>query len=156
MAHVEIQARDGLFRAFALPVDSGAVVSLLRRSAGELLGIDIAAGRPVELGSIGGGGTKAFVHDFTARLDDTITLSIPFAIAPTEDVPNLLGRLGVFDPLQIDFDGTVQETRISAPWLDKGLRRVWDTVLAAEKHIFTRWKDITLPPPACDVARRFV
>ncbi len=48
-AHVEIQRTDGRFQAFALHIDSGAVVSLLRRSVAELLGVELEAGRQIDV-----------------------------------------------------------------------------------------------------------
>ena len=42
-AHIEIESSDGRFQAFALQLDSGTVVSLLRRSVADLLGVDLKA-----------------------------------------------------------------------------------------------------------------
>lgn len=104
LAYVELRKADGAFQAVAMQFDSGAVVSLLRRSAADLLGLDYKAGRKVSLGSVGGSSTVAYVHDVTTRFDKATELAVPFAIVETESVPNLLGRLGVFDRFQVDFD----------------------------------------------------
>ncbi len=155
-AHVEIQRTDGRFQAFALHVDSGAVVSLLRRSVAELLGVELEAGRQIDVTGVGGARNVAYVHELPTRFADNIAYPVPFAIAVTETVPNLLGRLQVFDRLQVEFDGTVQETRIAAPWLNPGEKRIWDFLLATERHILARWSEMDLSAPARDVARRFI
>jgi hypothetical protein len=150
--HIQLQAADGRFRELKLQIDSGAVVSLLRRSAAELLGLDLETGRPVALSSVGDGGSEAFVHELQIRFDDGQSLVVPFAIASREDVPNLLGRRGVFDSLQIDFDPTLQQTQVRPPWLDAGNRRIWDVVIGTEKQVLNHWKDAPLPEPADRVA----
>ena len=155
-AQIEIQATDSTFHALALQVDSGAVVSLLRRSVADLLGIELEAGRRVELGSVGTGQTIAYVHQLQTRFADNICYPVPFAIASVERVPNLLGRLEVFDHLQVDFDGTLSETRIAAPWLDHDQRRIWDWLQETERHILNRWGEMPLPPAAAKAATHMV
>lgn len=53
-ALIELQRADERFQALALQIDSGAVVSLLRRSAADLLGLELEAGRRIEMTSVGG------------------------------------------------------------------------------------------------------
>ena len=106
--------------------------------------------------SVGGAQTIAFVHELETRFADNIAYPVPFAISTTETVPNLLGRLKVFDLLQIDFDGTMEETRINPPWLDPDDRTIWDFLLGTEKHILSRWGELDLPEPGPEVARRFL
>lgn len=57
-AQIEIQRADGMFQALALQIDSGAVVSLLRRSMADLLGLDFESGRRIEVSSVGGEGSS--------------------------------------------------------------------------------------------------
>lgn len=47
--------------------DTGAVISLLRRSVADLLGLDSVRGHEVELGAVGGMPVKARVHKIRAR-----------------------------------------------------------------------------------------
>ena len=117
-AHVQVRSSDGRFQSFALQVDSGAVVSLFRRSVADLLGIKLEEGRRIKLASVGGGETVAYVHELQMRFPNWQPWAVPFAIAETETVPNLLGRLGVFDRLQVCFDGMLRETRITSSCLD--------------------------------------
>jgi len=165
-AKADLQRCDGRFQSVALQIDSGAVISTLRRSSATLLGLTLEAGRPVDLKSVGGGVTQAFVHEITARFDPSLTLSVPFAIMTSETVPNLLGRLGVFDVLQLHFDATFQETQFLQPWLDRKERRIWEFVVETEEHVLRRWPEVTLSGKtasdpelqrnAKDVARRFL
>jgi hypothetical protein len=165
-AKAELQRCDGKFQSVALQIDSGAVISTLRRSSAALLGLTLEAGRPVDLKSVGGGVTQAFVHEITARFDPSLTLSVPFAIMTSETVPNLLGRLGVFEVLQVHFDATFQETQLLRPWLDYKDRQIWDFLIQTEEHILRRWPEATLSglapsdpelqKNAKNVARRFL
>jgi hypothetical protein len=145
-AEVQLQRTDGSYQAFSIQVDSGAVVSLLRRSVADLLGLRSEDGREVRLGSVGGSRVRAFIHELKARFSaDSPPLPARFAIADSESVPNLLGRLDLFDRLQIDFDGTLQETRISDPWLDAVGVRIWRFVRDTQSAIYDRWRDNPLP-----------
>ena len=87
-AQIEVQRPDGGFQAVALQVDSGAVISLLRRSVADLIGIELQSGRRVELGSVGDATVPAYVHDVVTRFADNITCTIPFAFATVESVRN--------------------------------------------------------------------
>jgi hypothetical protein len=153
-AEVGIQRSNGRFQAFALQVDSGAVVSLLRRSVAELLGIELESGRKIELATIGGGKTRAHVHELLSRFDDGMQLTVPYAIADTEDVPNLLGRRGVFDVLQVDFDASLEQTRVTGAWLDENGRRIWRFLLETDRYILDRkrWSSHRLPGRADEAA----
>lgn len=151
-AEVEIQQTDGHFQALALQVDSGAVVSLLRRSVADVLGVDLESGRRIELGSVGGGRTNAYVHEIPSRFGDGVEKTVAYAIAEIENVPNLLGRHVVFDELQVDFDASLEETRISAPWLDRQQRRIFRFLLATQNHILARWSENPLPGRADEAA----
>ena len=53
-AHIEIQTAEGRFQSVALQADSGAMVSLLRRSVADLLGIQLEQGREIQLSGVGG------------------------------------------------------------------------------------------------------
>ena len=109
---LEIQDTRGAFTLFSLCVDSGAVVSLLPATATQYLRLDPAAGRPIELGGVGRHALKAQLHDLTIRIGGE-TVTAPFAIAASEEVPGLLGRLGVFDRFEITFDPRQRQTRIA-------------------------------------------
>ena len=83
-------------------VDSGAAVSLFKRSFGELLGIDVEAGKPLEVSGIGHGAVKTYLHQVKLKISERV-LSVPAAFAATDGPPNLLGRQGLFDQLDVLF-----------------------------------------------------
>jgi hypothetical protein len=141
-AQIQIRGNDARFRSISLQVDSGAVVSLLRRSVADLLGIELTDGRRIELGGVGGGSTGAYLHSLHTRFANNIEYAAPFAIAETEAVPNLLGRHGIFDQLQIDFDATVESTMISPPWLRRDWPRIWKFFLETDEYILARWNEM--------------
>jgi hypothetical protein len=153
-AEIDLRRADGRYQPLAIQIDSGAVISLLRRSVAELLGINLEAGAKIDLGSVGGNSVVAFRHEIEARLGDGFDMRVSFAIAEREDVPNLLGRVGFFDNLQIDFDASLQETRISGLWLDEGTRRIWDFLIEADTRIVACWKTNPLPGRADEATLR--
>jgi hypothetical protein len=156
-AQVDLQGPDGRFQAFAVQVDSGATVSLLRRSVADLLGIDLESGRRVDLTGIGGGRTTAYVHDLPTRIEEKWPpIEVPFAIATVESTPNLLGRLGVFDQLQVDFDVSLRQTTLSAPWLDEADRRVWNFLFEVETSILKRLPGSDLSEPLRKAANKMI
>jgi hypothetical protein len=156
LAEIDLQGRSGDFHSFALQIDSGAVVSLLRRSVGDLLGLNLTAGRKVDLVSVGGASTIAYVHNLQTRFDGSLTLGVPYAIADSETVPNLLGRLGVFDRLQASFDPSLSQTVIGPPWLDQVDAQVYWQLLDTSEFVLNRWTEIQLPIPVAQVAARLI
>ncbi|HUU97206.1 MAG TPA: DUF5677 domain-containing protein [Phycisphaerae bacterium] len=155
-AELGLKGADGRWRTFAVQVDSGAVISVLTRSAAELLGIKPEEGERVELASIGRQPHPYFVHELTARIGDLGEFTMRIALSDREDMPNLLGRLDVLDHLQIDLDPSLEETRFSAPWLDADGRRIWRHLLETEAAILAKWGVHQLPSPVDEAARRFV
>ncbi|MGB2986351.1 MAG: DUF5677 domain-containing protein [Phycisphaerae bacterium] len=156
LAHIQLQGNDGKLHALALQVDSGAVVSLLARSVADLLKLDLESGDRVELSSVGAPPTVAYVHSIESVFAETIRYTVRYAIATVENVPNLLGRLDVFDHLQIDFDASLTETRITPPWLCAEDRWSYEFLVGIENHILERWEQIGFPDPAPKVIAGFV
>ncbi len=155
-AQVSLRANDSSFHALALQIDTGAVVSLLRQSMAELLGIELESGRRVELGSIGGTQTVAFVHNICTKFCADIEYVVPYAIATNEIVPNLLGRANAIDTLHFDFDGTLQETRLTAPWLSPESVVMRNAVIDAEQYILTNWQKLKFSDATQRVAKLFI
>ncbi|MCG3136607.1 MAG: hypothetical protein HJJLKODD_00441 [Phycisphaerae bacterium] len=148
-AQIELRKQDGRYQSLALQIDSGAVVSLLRRSMAEFLGINLTSGQQISLAGIGGHHTTAYVHRIETRLDvDLIFPAVPFAFADTEHVPNLLGRLGIFDQLQIDFDASLHQTITRTPWLNEQDAQIWKFIQELDQHVVSRWDASIYPAPA--------
>lgn len=137
-------------------VDSGAVVSLLSRSCAELLGLRLEDGQRVELSTVGGRATVAFVHQIQTIFSEQIAYPVRFAISEKENVPSLLGRLDVIATLQTDLDATLLETAFRAPWLDSGQKRILDFLMETERAIIERWVEAQLPEVVKRSVKRMV
>ncbi len=111
-ADLHLRSTNGRWHTFAVQVDTGAVVSVLPRSAAELLAIRWREGELADLSGISGPARPYFVHILKARLGDLAPFSLRVAFADSEDVPNLLGRLDFLDRSVTTFDGTVRQLMI--------------------------------------------
>ena len=80
-----------------LLADTGADLSVLPRHVGANLFGDIRAGKPMQLHGIApGAGVQTFVHLLRSRCNGH-EFSMPVAIAETNEVPPLLGRVRGLD-----------------------------------------------------------
>ena len=59
VAEITLKGADAKAHKIALHIDTGAVITLLRRSVADLLGLDLTTGREITLGSVGGSTTTA-------------------------------------------------------------------------------------------------
>ena len=84
-------------------VDSGADLTIIPRSVGELLELDLKERDIIDLYGVGEGALSVAIKKIEMEIGDTrITARIGWAL--TERVPLLLGRLDIFDKFQITFD----------------------------------------------------
>jgi|GEM_PF-3574276 len=155
-AEIGLKSTAGRWYSFSVQVDSGAVISVVSRSAADLLGIDPCKGEPIELAGVGTAARRYSVHRFAARIGDMPEFKMRIAVAEHENVPNLLGRLDVLDHFQIDLDVSLEETRVSPPWLDSGGRTLWRHLLEVEEAILRAWLDHPLLGRVDEATRRFV
>lgn len=144
---LHLRRNDGGFETLSIQADTGAVISLLRRSVADLLGLDYESGRSVELGAVGGNPVHARVHEVEFRMGDSLPINAPFAIAANENVPNLLGRLAFMDRFQFHFDPTLEETRVSAPWMQPRQVEFYRHLIRVDGYISARWQTHPLPQP---------
>lgn len=155
-AEVHLKSRSGRWYTFSVQVDTGAVISVVSRSVGELLGHPAADGERIELAGVDAPARRYFVQQIPTRIGDMSEFQMRVAVAEHEDVPNLLGRLDVLDRHQIDFDASLEETRLTFPWLDAHLRRIWRQLMETEATILDRWLEHPLPAGVDEAAKRFV
>ncbi len=155
-AELHLRSISGRWRTFSVQVDSGAVVSVLSCSAAELLGIELEKGDSIDLAGVSAPPRRYLVHELSARIGEMPEFTMRLAIADQEHVPNLLGRLDVLDRFQIDLDPSLEETRLSLPWLDPDDRRIWRACLDAEDRILKSWSNYPLPGRVDEAAKRFV
>lgn len=155
-AQIELSKQGGGSQRFAVQIDTGAVVSLLRRSVADVLGLDYKSGRCVELGSVGGAKTVAHVHHIPTKFDEHLTQNVPYAIAEREDVPNLLGRHRALELLQLNLDATLAEATLSRQWLSPTQTRIWTRLRDAEREILRQWSQAELIEPVKVAVKAFV
>ncbi len=83
-------------------VDSGADITLIPRSVGELLGFEVGSEEINEMGGIGGSKVPTILKTLKMRIGE-FEFPIKIAWALVEDVPPLLGRVDVFDKFEVRF-----------------------------------------------------
>lgn len=110
-AELHIRSAEGRWRAFSVQVDTGAVITVLPRSAADLLGLSQKVGEPVDLAGVNAPTNPYSVHCVCARLGALPELTVRLAVADREDVPSLLGRLDFLDHFRIHLEPSVSETR---------------------------------------------
>jgi hypothetical protein len=81
-------------------VDSGADITLIPRSVGDLLGFEVNKGKIVDITGVGGGTVPVIVKKVMMCVGEEI-LDARVAWALIEDVPPLLGRMDVFDKFDV-------------------------------------------------------
>ena len=82
-------------------IDSGADITLIPRSLGELLGFSVD-NEIKEMGGVGGSKVPTILKTLKMRIGE-IEFPIKIAWALVEDVPPLLGRADVFDKFEVKF-----------------------------------------------------
>ncbi|MBL8880548.1 MAG: hypothetical protein JNG88_15655 [Phycisphaerales bacterium] len=105
---------------------------------------------------MGGAPVKCFVHQVPVQFGKEEPQPVRFAFAMADRVPHLLGRVDLLDRLQIDLDASLEETRITAPWLNERERVLWRHFIAVEATIIGKWQQHPLPEPVDEAARRFL
>jgi len=109
VAEVYVRDKNGIWRALTMYVDSGADVSIMMRSFGELFGHDLKKGRKIRLKGIGPIHITAYVHRMEILVGRHMA-AIDVAIAEDDSVPNVLGRRGLFDLFEIQFKNVEKQT----------------------------------------------
>ena len=116
-AELDLKSSQGRWYQFSLQVDTGAVISVLPRSAAQLIGIPPNSGELIDMAGVSAPARPYLLHCVAARIGDSGEFPMRIAFAEREDVPALLGRLDVLGRFQIDLDPSLEETRIFVPHL---------------------------------------
>jgi hypothetical protein len=83
-------------------IDSGADITLIPKSLGDLLGFDISTEAIHEVRGIGETAIPVILKNIELKLGEYV-LNSRVAWALIEEVPPLLGRLDVFDEFDVNF-----------------------------------------------------
>jgi hypothetical protein len=91
-------ARNKWIPLYKVLVDTGADISVLPRNVGELLVDDITSGTRVEIrGVVPYSLLICYVHELMLKINDEKEFRLPVALADSDDVPIILGRVDGID-----------------------------------------------------------
>ncbi len=103
VASLEFRSRGGEGIEIPMYIDSGADMTLIPRSFGRLLRLELKKDEIKHLRGVGGGEVHVIVTNVEIRMNG-LEFQISVAWALAEDVPTLLGRTDLFDRFKILFD----------------------------------------------------
>lgn len=109
VAEISFKSGDNEWQPIVLYVDSGADITVLKRSFGELIGIDIEKGQEAEFGGVSAHKIITYIHQVDLKIGDD-EVSIKAAFASNDIPPNLLGRIDIFNHFDIQFKSKTEET----------------------------------------------
>lgn len=110
VAGIHIKDRNSLWRAITMYVDSGADVSIMQSSFGELFGHTVKKGRRIRLKGVGKEEICAYVHKMDLLIGSH-EIRTDVAIGENDDVPNILGRKDIFNLFEVQFKNKEEATR---------------------------------------------
>ena len=102
-ARVFLQSTKAEWYTFRVYVDSGADLSLFRKSDAKLIGLDLYKGEYRPMMGISKTLLPAYTHKVKIKIEET-PLDVLVAFADSDEVPRLLGRTDVFKHFKITFD----------------------------------------------------
>ena len=110
VAEVHIKDKNGQWRAITMLVDSGADVSIISKSYGELFGHNLKKGRKIRLKGIGEDEVLAYLHKMEMLIGKH-EVNLEVAIASVDLKVNVLGRMDIFSLFEIQFKNLKECTR---------------------------------------------
>jgi hypothetical protein len=129
MAIVEFQKFDGKWQEFHLKIDTGAIITAMKRLVlmvicmflvmmdpgdCELLGFNLTDGEEADLTTADNSKLKVFVHNIKLKIgNDILPSTVRVAFAATQISELLLGRLDIFN----FFDITLQQRTMQITFL---------------------------------------
>ena len=102
VASVYLKGCNGNWYHFYPYIDSGADISLFTKTDCELLGYNLEEGKEHLVGGISGL-LRIFVHEIPMKLSEDV-FDVKVGFADREEVPRLLGRMGIFKRYEVCFD----------------------------------------------------
>jgi hypothetical protein len=89
--------------------DSGAFISIAPVSLANILGLNLTDGPTIQLSGVGGSIILAYVHSLNIQIGTDLYQGVTVAIAPTESVPFLIGRVNFWDLASINIDNVQRQ-----------------------------------------------
>jgi len=103
VADIELESKDGEWIRCHPYIDSGADVTLIPLSFGRLLGLELDKDKIEEIYGVGKQGIPViFYEDIKVKIEKFV-FGIKIAWALIEEIPPLLGRIGIFDHFHVNF-----------------------------------------------------
>jgi hypothetical protein len=115
VADIEFETRDGELIECHPYIDSGADVTLIPLSLGRLLGLEVDEEKIEEIHGVGKQGIPIIFENIRVKIADYI-FKTKIAWALIEEVPPLLGRIGIFDNFHVNFKQ--DEEIIEFEWIE--------------------------------------
>jgi predicted aspartyl protease len=101
-ARIFLQSTKDEWYAFRVYVDSGADLSLFKKSDAKLIGLDLYKGEYRPVMGIAKMLIPTYVHKVKIKIEET-TLNALVSFADSDEVPRLLGRTDIFNHFKITF-----------------------------------------------------
>lgn len=102
VADIEFESKNGEWIECHPYIDSGADVTLIPLSLGRLLGLEVDEERIEEIHGVGKQGIPVIFDDMNVKIENYI-FKTKIAWALIEEIPPLLGRIGIFDYFHVNF-----------------------------------------------------
>ena len=99
--------RNGTTVGIFMRLDTGSDITFVPRMIADALGVNLRSGTPIQIRSIDGIST-AYVHSLDLLFGSVVIPSLPVAISERDDVPFLLGCLGLLDRTNVSLNGRNQ------------------------------------------------
>lgn len=109
-----VKAEDNIWHALTMYVDSGADVTVINRSIGDLFGHNLKKGRKILMKGFGNQDIPAYVHTMRFKIgkhEFNANVAIPEKYYKESKTPNVLGRKDVFNLFEIQFKNLKKCTR---------------------------------------------
>jgi len=103
LAEVYIKTVRNEWQPLFAYVDSGADVTVIKRSFADLIGIKVEDGKFAEFSGIGGGRIEAYIHRVDLKIGYYMFKEVEVAFCTDDTPPNLLGRKGIFEVMDVYF-----------------------------------------------------
>jgi len=102
IAQIFLASTRNEWQLFRVYIDSGADISLFTRNDAEYLGLNLNQGEYYPIIGVGRMLIPDYIHMVKMKIGDTV-LNVKAAFADSDEVPRLLGRIGVFPQFKITF-----------------------------------------------------
>ncbi|MDP7975202.1 MAG: aspartyl protease family protein [Thermoprotei archaeon] len=110
---LQLKTGNGTWTTISVYVDSGADITLLPRSAADILGLRLKSGNEVIMAGLSGELVRSYIHQVEAKVGNLPSFTMKVGIAEKESQVPVLGREGFFDRFRVTFDPSSKSTKLS-------------------------------------------